>query len=150
MNKGANAMNTLYNQDYYLWTELTAKHLEQKEFNELDLPNLIEEIKSMGSNDQHALKSNLRIVLLHLLKWQFQPTYRSNSWVSSIVEHRQRVEELLEKSPSLKPYLQEVFGEVYIKAIKGAAKQTGLPSTTFPIDCPYSLSEVLDLDYLPD
>lgn len=142
-------MNRLHEQDFYLWTEQTAHLLKTEQWQEIDLENLIYEIKSMGSNDQHALKSNLRIVLLHLLKWQFQPAYRSNSWLSSMIEHRQQIEELLEKSLSLKPYLEEVFGKVYIKAVKGAEKQTGLPSTLFPTDCPYSLQQVLDVDFIP-
>ena len=142
-------MTTLYEQDFYQWTQKTAKQLSQSQWDDLDTANLIAEIKSMGSNDKDALKSNLRIVLLHLLKWQFQPTYRSNSWLNSIVEHRQRIEELLEKSPSLKPYLAEVFPQVYPKAVRGAAKQTGLSDRIFPVECPYTLADVLDLDFLP-
>lgn len=143
-------MNVLHDQDFHLWIQQTVDMLEAQRWHEVDIENLIEEIKSMGSNDKHALKSNLRIVLLHLLKWQFQVAHRSNSWISSIVEHRQRIEELLEKSPSLKPYLEEVFPEVYPKAAKGAEKQTGLPTNTFPVDCPYTLQQVLDIDFLPD
>lgn len=140
----------VHEQDFYLWTKQTAELLEAGLWQEVDLTNLIAEIKNMGSNDKHALKSNLRILLIHLLKWQFQPAYRTNSWMSSIVEHRQRIEELLEKSPSLKPYLEEVFKEVYPKAAKGAEKQTGLSLNIFPVDCPYTLQQILDIDLLPD
>jgi len=143
-------MKTLYDQDFYLWTQKVGQQLAAGKWDEIDIGNLIVEISDLGSNDKHALKSNLRIVLLHLLKWQFQPSYRSNSWLSSIVEHRQRIEELLEKSPSLKPYLEEVFDEVYLKAVKGAEKQTGIARSVFPDACPYTLSQVLDLDFLSD
>ena len=142
---------TNYDKDFVAWSGEQAMLLEQERFSELDLINLIEEVRDLGSNDKHALRSNLRIVLLHLLKWQFQPSYRSNSWLSLIVEHRQRVEELIEKSPSLKSYLEAIFSEVYLKAVRGAAKQTGLLSASgFPDACPYTLAEVLDLDFLPD
>jgi len=143
-------MKINYEKDFVAWADEQLILLEQERFAELDLIHLIEEVRDLGSNDKHALKSNLRIVLLHLLKWQFQPSYRSNSWLSLIVEHRQRIEELLEKSPSLKPYLEEVLSKVYPKAVKGAEKQTGLEANTFPAECPYSLTEVLDLDFLPD
>lgn len=66
------------------------------------------------------------------------------------MEHRQRVEELIEKSPSLKLYLEQVFDEVYHKAARGAQKQTGISASSFPDVCPYTLTEVLDLDFLPD
>lgn len=139
----------LYNKDFVIWSEEQALLLEERRYEELDVANLVEEIKNLGNNDKHSVKSNLRIVLLHLLKWQFQPSHRSNSWISSIVEHRQRIDELLEDSPSLNSYLEEVFKDIYPKAVKGAEKQTGLNRNTFPVDCPYTLSEVLDIDFFP-
>ena len=141
---------TIYEQDFYLWTVQTAKQLEQGKWDEIDLPHLIEEIRDMGSNDKHALLSNLRVVLLHLLKYKYQPAYRGNSWLSSIVEHRQRIEELLEKSPSLKSSLSEFLPKAYSRAMKGAAKETGLPISTFPEEFPFTLEETLDIDFLPD
>lgn len=63
----------------------------------------------MGRSERKRLKSNVTIVLLHLLKWQYQPQLRSGSWKGSIIEHRQRIRDDLADSPSLKPYLQEIF-----------------------------------------
>ena len=102
-------VNSLYQQDYYLWIEQTIELLQEQKFNEVDIANLIEEIKDMGKSEKRAITSNLRILLMHLLKYQYQAEKRSNSWLFTIVEHRQRIEELLETSPSLKSYYDQVF-----------------------------------------
>jgi hypothetical protein len=75
----------------------------------VDLANLIEEIESVGRSEKSALVSNLQIVLMHLLKYKYQPEKRSNSWLFTIFEHRDRLLEAFEVSPSLKPYFREVF-----------------------------------------
>ena len=101
-------LNTLYERDYYQWLRQTATLLKKKEFTELDLGNLIEEIESLGKSEKRAVKSNLVVLILHLLKWRYQPEKRSRSWKSSIREHRRRIEYLLSDSPSLKNYLSEI------------------------------------------
>ena len=143
-----NSQANLYNQDYYQWLIHTAKLLEQKEFTKLDLENLIEEIESLGKSEKRAIKSNLIIVILHLLKWRYQPEKRSNSWKSSIREHRRRIQELLTDSPSLKNYLPEILADCYLAAKKQASDETGLSVVAFPEQCPFSLAECLDEDFL--
>lgn len=142
--------NQLYEQDFYLWLENTAQLLEEKKFSELDMENLIEEIKDMGRNQKDALESNLIIVILHLLKWKYQPNKRSRSWQSSIFEHRRRLHKALKNSPSLKPYFREVFNECYQDGRKQASIETGLSLKVFPLESPFKIEEVLDEDFLPD
>ncbi|MBK1989035.1 DUF29 domain-containing protein [Sphaerospermopsis aphanizomenoides BCCUSP55] len=139
----------LYNEDFYLWIETTAKHLKNGNFAEIDLANLIEEIESMGRSEKRALKSNLLVLLMHLLKYKYQPEKRSNSWLSTIFEHRRRLKEDLTESPSLKKYFSEVFSECYQDARKQASLKTGLSLDTFPVDCPFTTDEILNQDYLP-
>jgi len=86
---------------------------------------------------------------MHLLKWQYQPERRSGSWQSSIIEHRIRVDQTLNESPSLKPFLEKEFLGVYRDAVKIAAAETGLPVGTFTMDCPYAIAQVLDDEFLP-
>lgn len=143
-----NSQETLYNQDYYQWLNHTAKLLKEKKFTQLDLENLIEEIESLGKNDKRAISSNLIIVILHLLKWRYQPEKRSNSWKSSIREHRRRIQELLTDSPSLNNYLREILADRYLAAKKQASDETGLSIVAFPEECPFSLAECLDEDFL--
>jgi hypothetical protein len=140
----------LYDQDFCLWIENTTQLLKERRFSELDLENLIEEIEDMGQNKKDALESNLIIVLLHLLKWKYQPNKRSGIWQRSIIEHRRRLDKAMKKSPSLKPYFQEVFDESYQYSRKEASAETGLSLTVFPQECPFTISQVLDQDYLPD
>ena len=142
--------SSLYDRDYYLWLQTTAKQLREGRLSEVDRANLIEEIESMGRSEKNALVSNLQIVLMHLLKHKYQPEKRSNSWLFTIFEHRDRLLEAFEVSPSLKPYFREVFAKCYTKARKKASLETGLPISTFPTESPFSPEETLDTEYLPD
>lgn len=141
---------TLYDQDYYLWMEKTIQLLQNHQFTELDLENLIDEISDMASNKKKGIKSNLIVLLWHLLKYKYEPERRSTSWHLSIVEHRDRIEEDLEESPSLKPFIQEVFNECYRKARKRASIETTLPLNIFPEESPFTLEQILTSDYLPE
>lgn len=144
------ASSNLYDEDFYLWIETTAKQLKNGNFAEIDLENLIEEIESTGRGEKRALKSNLLILLMHLLKYKYQPDTHSNSWLSTIFEHRRRLKEELTESPSLKKYFSEVFSECYQDARKQASLETGLSLDTFPVDCPFTTDEILNQDYLPE
>ena len=139
----------LYNRDYYLWLSHTAQLIKEGKFSELDAANLIEEIEDMGRSEKRAIKSNLVVVLLHLLKYKYQPENRSNSWKSSIREHRRRLRDDFQTSPSLKRYFEEVFDECYQDGREQAADETGLPLDTFPLESTFTPTEVLDPDYLP-
>lgn len=141
--------STLYDRDFYLWLEMTAMLLRKGKFSQLDMPNLIEEIEAMGRSEKEALESNLVVVLMHLLKYKYQPSIRSNSWKSSIREHRRRLKKALKNSPSLKPYLNEVFAEAYRDARDLAADETGLSLENFPLQSPFTIEETLNPDYLP-
>jgi hypothetical protein len=140
----------LYEVDYLQWIETTVSKLRDRNYSDVDWENLSEEIEDMGRSERRSLESNLIVVLLYLLKWQYQPEYRSGSWAGSIIEHRRRIKKAIKESPSLKPYLEEIFSESYLEAVKQAKAETGLPSLTFPQQCPYKLTQVINDDYLPD
>jgi Domain of unknown function DUF29 len=141
---------TLYETDFCLWLETTVQLLRSREFDRIDYDNLIEAIEDMGNSQKDSLESSLRVLLLHLLKWRFQPGKRSNSWRSSIVEHSLRINKSFQKSPSLVRYFDEVFEETYQDARLLAAVETGLEETAFPIDCPFAREDILNPRYLPD
>jgi hypothetical protein len=141
---------SLYDRDFAAWLVTTAMQLRERDYENLDWDNLIEEIEAMGRRERKSLTSNLVIVLLHLLKWQYQPEMRSGSWKGSIREHRRRIHRDLRDSPSLQPYLLETFAEAYTNAFPQAADETGLSIETFPVDCPYTIEQVLDSEFLPD
>lgn len=139
----------LYDRDYYLWLSHTAQLIREGKFAEVDVTNLVEEIEDMGRSEKRAVKSNLVVLLLHLLKYKYQPAKRTNSWKSTIREHRRRLRDDFQFSPSLKGYFGEVFDSCYQDAKKQAADETGLSLDTFPNESPFTSSEVLSPDYLP-
>ncbi|PSB23241.1 DUF29 domain-containing protein [filamentous cyanobacterium CCP1] len=138
-----NHLSTLYQQDYYQWLQVTAHLLREKQFSALDTANLLEEIEEMGRSEKRAMYSNLKILLLYLFKDEYQPEMRSNSWKSSIVEHRQRLQHALKESPSLQPYLPEIFNDCYQDARELAAAETGLAIEQFPSVSPFSVETTL-------
>jgi len=139
----------LYQRDFSLWLEATAQLLKERRFTELDIENLLDEIESMGRSERSAVRNNLMVVLVHLLKWQYQPDKRSTSWHVSILEHRRRLEDDFQDSPSLRNYYIEVFTKCYRNACKQAAIETGLDLATFPAESPFTPEQVLDSDFLP-
>jgi hypothetical protein len=141
---------SLYDADYLKWLETTVENLRLQNYSNIDWENLIEEIEDMGRSEGRSLESNLIVVLTHLLKWQYQPEFRSGSWKGSLVEHRRRIRKALQESPSLKPYLEQVFAECYADAVEQASAETELPMETFPQACPYSVTEVLAANFLPE
>jgi predicted DNA-binding ribbon-helix-helix protein len=141
---------SLYEQDYLLWIETTLNQLRQGRLTELDLTNLIEEIEDMGNSQKLALESNLRVLLMHLLKWKYQPERRTNSWKYTIVEHRKRIIKSFKTSPSLKRYFEQVFAECYQDAVDLASAETGLLAATFPDQSPFSQEDVININYLPN
>ncbi len=140
---------TLYEADYVLWSETIVQQLRDRAYDQVDWVNLIEEIEDMSRRERKALQSNLIVLLLHLLKWQFQAEMRSGSWRGSIVEHRQRIQDDLQESPSLRSVLPQIWDEAYRKAVARAVAETGLEIEVFPIDCPYVIEEILDDAFLP-
>lgn len=140
----------LYETDYLQWIETTVERLRKGDYDEIDWDNLIDEIEDMGRSQRHKLNSNLVVVLLHLLKWQYQPEKRTGSWEASLLEHRRRIRDAMRDSPSLKPYLEAILAESHIAARKQAKAETGLPLETFPSECLYDVTSILDDDFLPD
>lgn len=100
-------MKSLYESDFYAWTKEQAELLKHKTWEALDLPNLIEEIESLGRQERQELRNRLGVLLGHLLKWQYQPLNRGNSWLATIREQRREAARVLKENPSLKPYLPE-------------------------------------------
>ena len=141
---------SLYERDFCLWLEQQAMLLREGRFDELDLANLIEEIEAMARRDKKAIKSNLVVLLTHLLKHEFQPEQRTSSWRGSIVEHRRRLRDDFEESPSLRPHAAQVFASAYADAREQASAETGLALRALPKSSPYTLEQALDPKFLPD
>ncbi len=139
---------TSHKTDFYAWTQEQAHFLKTGQFHQIDWQNIAEEIEDMGRSEERQLENRLEILIMHLLKWQFQPNLRSRSWQLTIKEQRLRLKKLLQKNPSLHAKLTETIEETYPLAIIRAERETGLSS--FPETCPYTLTEALSPEFLPD
>jgi hypothetical protein len=143
-------MSDAYSTDFYAWAQEQSALLRAGRFNEADIANIAEEIESMGRGEKRELVNRLTILLLHLLKWRFQPGFRSASWSSSIREQRIRLSSHMRDNPSLKVKLDEAYAEAYELAVIGAARETGLPESAFPAKPPFDYGSAIDADFWPD
>ena len=139
---------TCYDHDFYAWTQEQSHLLRTEQLQLIDIQNLAEEIEDMGHAEKRELESRLEILLMHLLKWQFQISHRSRSWQLTIKEQRLRLQRHLKQNPSLKAAISDICEEVYQLAIISAEKETGLD--IFPEICPYTCEQVLLAEFLPD
>ena len=134
---------SLYDRDLHAWALEQARLLKARRFGEIDVDNVAEEILAVAQTEFRVLVSALRVLLMHMLKWDHQPERRSRSWENSIAEHRYRVEEQLQDDPSLKPRLEEAVKKAYYRARLRASSQTDLELGAFPADCPYDWDTIM-------
>lgn len=127
----------LYDRDFSQWAEMTAQLLEEKRFDDIDLENLVEEVRALSRSDKREIRSRLIKLLSHLLKYNYQPQKRTDSWLSTISEQRRQILLIFEDSPSLRNYYDEFFNACYEKARIEAAQETKLAINTFPLVCPF-------------
>ncbi len=132
-----------YDRDFYTWTIDQASALRAGRLRDLDLEHLAEEIEDLGKEQFSKLESALRILLLHVLKWDQQPWRRTRSWVISITWQRTHYADVLGDNPGLKPRRQEALDRAYRKARLESAEETGLSLAVFPAECPYTFEELL-------
>jgi hypothetical protein len=140
---------SLYETDFYAWTQEQVKLLRKHEFNQLDLLNLIEEIEGLGKQQRQELRNRLSGLIGHLLKWEYRSQHRSRSWLATIRGQRRDLLRLLKDNASLKLYLEEALVEAYENGRDLAMGETDLPESTFPPECPYSLIEILGDRFYP-
>lgn len=132
-----------YTDDLYGWVEQQIELLKAGRVTEIDADNIAEELSDVAHNQYDKLESALRVLLLHFLKWDHQPSHRSKSWVFSIRTQRRHIARVLKKNPSLKPHIAEAIGESYSDARDEAGEETGLPTKVFELTCPYDWDAIL-------
>jgi hypothetical protein len=142
--------NTLYDQDFFAWANEQARLLRAGKLSEADIGHIAEEIESMGKAEKRELLSRLSVLLLHLLKWQFQPGRRGASWEVTIRNQRRALARHLADNPSLKPKAPEALSDAYGDARGEAYAETGLPEETFPATCPWTFDELMAEDFWPE
>ena len=132
-----------YDVDYAAWLAAQLEALRGGRFDRLDLEHLIDEVRGLGNSDFLRLESAIKVVLVHLLKWDIQTDHRTRSWADSITEHRARVQDELDRSPSYRARLDDAIGRAYRRARTKAHKETRLPRRVFPEACPYVWDDIM-------
>jgi hypothetical protein len=138
-----------YEDDFLLWLDAQVEFLRADRFELLDKENLLEELTGMANRQRHAICSRLEVILVHLLKCQHQPGRKTSSWTATINEQRRKIFYACEASPSLRRVVAPSLERIYARAVREAARQTGLPVTEFAAVCPYTDAQLLDDDFFP-
>ena len=143
------ATSPLHDLDFYAWTQQQVDLLKSGNLVDVDVKHLIEEIESMGAGERRELINRLAVLLAHLLKWHYQPSFRGRSWQLTIKEQRRQLQRLLKDNPSLHARLEEFISDAYVDSVLLAAKETGLEESAFPSQCPYAQDDLLNPEFYP-
>ncbi len=139
--------SNLYDTDFYAWTLQQSKLLREGDFQHLDVVNLVEEVESLGKQQRQEMENRLTILLGHLLKWDYQPEYRSKSWKATIREQRRTAQKLIQQNSSLKSYLEEAIADAFESGLDLVVRETPLDYQDLPATYPYTQEQILDPDF---
>jgi hypothetical protein len=134
---------SLYETDFLLWVEQQSAALKDRRWQDLDVPNILEELDGLASSRRHELRSRMRVLLQHLLKLKYQPAKATGSWKATVRDQRAEIALLLEESPSLRRLMAQAVANEYPIARENAADETGIVLEKFPSECPLTLEEIL-------
>jgi len=140
----------LHDLDLYAWANEQAALLRSGRLAEADIEHIAEEIESTGSSEKREPVKWLRVLLLHLLEWQFQPTRRGASWEGTIANTRDELDDHLRNNPCLKSWIPDGLEAAYRRAAIDATTDTGFKRSTFPQTCPWTYDEIIDPDFWPE
>ncbi|MBF0343502.1 MAG: DUF29 domain-containing protein [Nitrospirae bacterium] len=140
----------LYEVDFYQWAFHNADLLRQGRFTEIDIVNIAEELEDMGRSSKRELASRLAVLIMHLLKWQYQPKRRRGSWSTTIGNQRREIKRLLEDNPSLKYNIETVIAKEFIEAKRIFEVETRISAKEVPETCPYTFDQLIDYSFRPE
>ena len=149
MNIQISELSQLYEQDYFLWLEKTTELLKAGNLSQLDWENLIEEIENLGRSEKRAVVSFLKQLVKHLLLysyWQEEREWSGRGWLEEISNFRFELSQYLD-SQTLRNYAEQELANLYPRARKEAMLKSAIKD--FPVDCPYSLEQILDDEFIP-
>jgi len=138
-----------YDEDLVAWATANAALLREGRVGQIDADHLAEELEDLGKSERRALCRHIRILAMHLLKWQYQPGLRGVSWQLSIENARREIQVILEDSPSLQAITETCLQKEYATARRNAVIETGLPEHLFPVSPPYRVVQILSDDFWP-
>ncbi|MEM8780971.1 MAG: DUF29 domain-containing protein [Cyanobacteria bacterium P01_G01_bin.49] len=135
-------LKKLYDIDDSQWLEETIILLKNKQFNQLDLDSLIEELEDLGKEKRNAVASLLEQIIRHLLLleyWTEQQEYNSIHWQGEIYTFRVQLRRKL--TTNLRNYLELELNNIYQDAL-GFVRIKTQNRAKFPSQCPYFLEQL--------
>lgn len=131
--------------EYDRWLKEQIDCLKTRDFQALDIKNLIEELEALGRAEKSAIKSLTFQILIHLLLidyWHEQSVYTKNHWQAEINSFKFQLADKLTTNYQL--FLQNNLDKIYDKARTNAILKSNLPRGRFPENCPYSLEDIIN------
>ncbi len=148
--KLTHSLSDLYQADETAWLEAMAELIHEGRASDLDYGHLAEYLEDMARRDRREVKSRLRLLIAHVLKWLYQESMRTPSWRGTINSQRRELEDELLTSGTLRNHAEAILAATYTKAVEDAVEDTGLPAETFPAECPWTLEQLLSAEVLGD
>ena len=147
----AERQHSLYECDYYTWALVNAAAIRERRLEDVDLDNVAAEIEDLGKSQESALEGHLKVLLLHLLKLQYQPRRTTRSWQLTVKEQRLALRKVLRRNPGLRgeAKLREILNDAYQEGRVAAARETRLKDDRFRPDCPWTFQQVEDDKFFP-
>ena len=147
--------SSLFDQDYCAWVKEQIRILHLRQFDQLDLEHLPDELNDLVWMIQREIEINLEIICNHLLKYQYAREYLNDepccdSWRSTLFQARNQVADELKDSPSLRHYPTQELDERYQVAMARVYRETKLPDNSLPKNCPWTINQILAKGWLPD
>jgi hypothetical protein len=146
---GTENLSDLYLADETAWLETHAELIREGRIDELDSAHLAEYLDDTAKSHRRELKNRLVVLLLHLLKWEYQPERRVGGWKATILTQQGELADDA-RTGVLRNHAEEVLPEAYKRAVKVAEAETGLAADTFPADCPFTIEQLFADDFDPD
>jgi len=140
-----------YETDVIAWANEQAAFIRSGRFDLLDLEHIADEIEDVGKSEQREFENRMAVLLAHLIKWRYQPSHRGKSWERTIKDQRNMIMRRLNKTPSLKPELEnaEFWMESWADAARIAENETGILNV-FPESCPWDFDQIMNPEFWPE
>jgi len=140
-------LKQLYEIDDAQWLEETVKLIRNNQFGDLDIDNLIEELEELGTERKNAVVSLLEQIIRHLLLlqyWTSEAEYNSVHWKEEIYTFRVQLRRKI--TTNLRNYLESELDSIYKDAL-GFVKIKTQNLVNFPLECPYTLEQLLNIEW---
>jgi len=145
-----------YDDDFYAWTQYQAEVLRtlRTRDNRFDREHLAEEVQDLGNSYRDAVRSQVRRILLHILKLDYSPARDPRAdWMDSIDDARAEIEDKL--TASLRRDIEEMLPRLYARARKRVVRDLQRhgedeAGRSLPAQCPYTIDQIIAEDWYPE